>query len=971
MSFKKLLFTAVLAVVVSIASSAQVRIISSSVLFNQQVFKMDAHVVDSLTNENLSFVSAYLRHKSDTLITNFALSDADGKVELTEVTTGNYILTVEYLGYMKYEKEFYVRKDTDAGTIKLVPDVKALEASRVTAAGKEVEIKQDTIIFNASFFKTGSNDNLAALLKRMPGVEISKEGTVKVNGKQVDKITIEGKTFFMNDRTAALNNLPASIVDKIKVIDGDSDAAKLTGIKDIEKERVMDVELKEEYKTGFFGNAKIAAGTAISSSRNDEFLVTDKVPFNGSILASLYDDKDQLTITGSSSNVSDDSSNSVVIVSYGAGSMLSPASSLPMDGIHTSWNLGANLNTDRIKKVTSTLSATMNEDRVDYHNYSDRTSFQAGMANLQDKNDDFITGKTQRTTVSGDFKNLDGKRLSFTFTPSIVFSRGNRNSVSDGVSILGDDLYSTSTKNSVAEDQSFSASGNINASLKGKNNAKRRLTFGLGYGVSDGKGTAIDSRMVDFKSGQSQSQDIFYDNKNSTNSLNLNLGFVEPLTNDMTLQVMATSAVDNSENDKAATDANGNVDKTFSSYTKTRYVNNMVRIMAQYSKTMNTISVGASADITENVLESTSLGVKTVTGENDWIINLSPYLTVMRYSKDMRDYMMVNLMGGTSSPGASSTNPALKIASPTRLSVGNLYLRPYQYQNILLMYNGHVKTTNFGFSIIGNAYENNVTNATWYDSNTIMYSVPVNLKKPSANVSSTIDMSGPVTKKGTLRYTLMFDTNNSTSTSYQATGILPGIDMESFSYKDFMKAFWGNESGDAFYSGKSGFKQSKTTQASYGVNASLTLNLDSFVMSANAGFRNRGIRYSLDPSSNLSTYNGDYSIYMKYFAKHDFEFSTDASYYTFRGYRGSFNDPYCQWNASVLKNVKALTFGISVRDILNQARTKESSWSDNYSEYSFTNTIGRCVLFSVKFNFGKMNAAKSSAAQMASLRMVL
>ena len=168
---------------VSLALKAQSVTVITMDMLQSRSYELKAQVVDSLTNENLSFVSAYLKHTSDTLITNFALSDTEGNVTLTEVTTGDYMLTVEYLGYHKYQKNIYVRKDTDAGVIRLQPDMRLLEAATVSAAGKEVEFKQDTIIFNATMFKTGSNDNLAALLKRMPGIEISNDGDVKVNGK--------------------------------------------------------------------------------------------------------------------------------------------------------------------------------------------------------------------------------------------------------------------------------------------------------------------------------------------------------------------------------------------------------------------------------------------------------------------------------------------------------------------------------------------------------------------------------------------------------------------------------------------------------------------------------------------------------------------------------------------------------------------------------------------------------------------
>lgn len=140
------------------------------------------------------------------------------------------------------------------------PDDKVLKAASVSAVGTPMEMKGDTLIYNASSFRVMSNDNLADLLKKMPGVEVGEDGTVKVNGKEVSKITVGGRTFFLGDNKATLDNLPAKIVDKVKVIDKESESAEFTGIKG-EKEKVMDVELKEEYKSGWFGNAKLSGGT--------------------------------------------------------------------------------------------------------------------------------------------------------------------------------------------------------------------------------------------------------------------------------------------------------------------------------------------------------------------------------------------------------------------------------------------------------------------------------------------------------------------------------------------------------------------------------------------------------------------------------------------------------------------------------------------------------------------------------------
>lgn len=99
-------------------------------------------------------------------------------------------------------------------SVALEDDLEMLKGASVTAMGDLVMVKGDTLTYNATSFHTGSNDNLGDLLKKMPGIEVN-NGRVSVNGDPVSRITVEGKTFFFNDQSKALENLPAFIVNNI------------------------------------------------------------------------------------------------------------------------------------------------------------------------------------------------------------------------------------------------------------------------------------------------------------------------------------------------------------------------------------------------------------------------------------------------------------------------------------------------------------------------------------------------------------------------------------------------------------------------------------------------------------------------------------------------------------------------------------------------------------------------------------
>ena len=262
-------------------------------LFEKNQGSVLVKVLEQGSDKPVPYASAYLTAKNDTLITNFTLTDTTGVARITKVTRGTYVLTVEMLGYKSYNKEHYFsfsweRDSVDLGTVYLSEDAELLDAAHVTAIGNPIEVKQDTIIFNAASFRVGENSMLEDLLKRMPGMEVSKDGTVKYNGETIQKITVGGKTFFFDDPKMALKNLPAKVVDKVKVIDKVSDSEQFTGVA-TDREKVMDLEFKQEFKEGWFGNISAGLGTTLAGDRKEE-MVDDRgllYNTNGMVFATL------------------------------------------------------------------------------------------------------------------------------------------------------------------------------------------------------------------------------------------------------------------------------------------------------------------------------------------------------------------------------------------------------------------------------------------------------------------------------------------------------------------------------------------------------------------------------------------------------------------------------------------------------------------------------------------------------------
>ena len=131
----------------------------------------------------------------------------------------------------------------------------------VQAEAPPITLKEDTVEYNAGSFKTQPNANVEELLKKLPGVKVEKDGTVKAQGEKVNRVFVDGKEFFGNDPKLATRNLPADAIDKVQVYDRQSDQSQLTGFDDGNSEKTINLKLKKDKKKGLFGKAMAGAGT--------------------------------------------------------------------------------------------------------------------------------------------------------------------------------------------------------------------------------------------------------------------------------------------------------------------------------------------------------------------------------------------------------------------------------------------------------------------------------------------------------------------------------------------------------------------------------------------------------------------------------------------------------------------------------------------------------------------------------------
>lgn len=234
---------------------------------------VSGRVVEAFTHEVVPNVSISLLSAADsTVIVTYKPVGGDtlllnrfGLFQLPVKEKGKYLIRTSCIGfkttYTPFEVKYKREGDVDVGRIEMKREMQQLKEVTVTGTKIKMVMRGDTVVYNADAFNLAEGSMLDALIRQLPGAELNKDGEIKVNGKKIDNLLVDGRDFFEGDPKAALENLPAYTVNKIKVFDR---KGKLTEMMDRDmndKSYVMDVRLKKQYATSTFGNVEGGVGT--------------------------------------------------------------------------------------------------------------------------------------------------------------------------------------------------------------------------------------------------------------------------------------------------------------------------------------------------------------------------------------------------------------------------------------------------------------------------------------------------------------------------------------------------------------------------------------------------------------------------------------------------------------------------------------------------------------------------------------
>ena len=942
-----------------------------SLAFAQSSGTLTLVLADSSNGDAVGFATVSLTKQGASKAYKYVLSDANGKAVIEKVASGKYTVKAELMGYKPLTQQIEMKGNKDLGTLKMDPDRQVLDAASVSATGNPIVIKKDTIEYNASSFKTTDNDMLEDLLKKLPGVEVSEDGTVTANGQTISKITIDGKTFFLDDPQLASKNIPAKIIDKVKVVDKKSEQAEFTGIDDGNNETVLDLSIQKGMMNGLFGNVMAGAGHDVRKAAAGSTLSTGDGDwrYQGAGFLGRFTDKNQLSVIVNGNNTNNrgfnDLAGSMMQGMRGGGGGMGRGSRGwgQGNGITTSWMAGLNGNVDLFDdKMELGGNYLYNNNETYVEENSIKKTY------LDDYN--LIYNNNGSSTTSSDghrfgvrLEHKFSENTSILFQPQVSFGKGDFLEFSDFETLTERNGNTSRTNegftNSTGSNSNWKTNGFFLFRQKlGK--AGRTLSFNIRYNFSGNETNGFNQSLTStFDEFDIQSDSIInqrYVQNQSTNSLTGRLTYTEPLGKGFFIEANYEASYNKTTSTKNTFDS-GNVDvftkdsylynptgelrnDLYSSEIINRYVNQSIGGNFVYQKDKLRAQVGVSANPTDTHNETS--GYDTY---DSHVLNWAPQ-AMLWYDIDDNTNVRGFYFGRSQQPSVSQLMKVPDNTNPLSVSFGNMYLLPYFNHDIRTEFRHTNKETYMSINagIDGGIVEDPIVNAQWYGTNGVQYSIPVN-GKDSYNGSLRVMLNTPIAKSNFSIFN-MFRASYSKSSSY----IGSSVDMSSY-YDSENNVLDEEKFLEDFES--LGFTLNNLQTVGLTERIRFTYRNDLVELTAGARTRMSKSWYTVANQSTNMTWSNMASASMNWTLPGGFGIVAEGNYNWYNGYTTE-QDPQLILNAKITKLLfkEKFTLALNAYDILDQAQNLSISDSSNYHTETLNNTLGRYIIVSLTYRFG-------------------
>lgn len=928
--------------------------------FSQNV-KISGTLIDRDTKDGVMLATVQML-KSDSTYVKGVLSDDKGNFSIDVSDAGNYILKFTSVGYTTMFKNVKVsgKKDVALGNIVFGADAIMLKEATVVGQAARVTVKEDTFIYNASAYRTPEGSVVEELVKRIPGAQVSDDGTVTINGQEVKKVLVDGKEFMTGDTKTALKNLPTSIIDKIKTYNEKSDLAKVTGIDDGEEQTVLDFGIKKGMNKGVFGNADVSVGT---HSRYSERL-----------MGALFKDKSRVMLMGNANNVNDRGFS-------GGGGRFGGG----RQGLNSSKMLGTNFNLEPSDKFKLDGSVRWNHSNGNVRTEQSSENFVSTVGSFSNSlSQSFSSSDSWNARMRLEWKPDTMTNIMFRPNFSYTINDGKSSSMSasynddpylyvsdplsaEAIAQLAADSLMVNTRSGSSISYSDSKSVGAMLQLNRKLNSKgRNATVRADVSYSDGDSKSLSISNVHLyqvmnASGNDSTYQTNRFNTTPTKTLNYDLQFTysEPIFRAMFLQFSYKFTYKYNKSDRSTYDfsnlgesffdgvvndyrgwnnyfsllgqpLDSYLDDALSRYSEYKNYIHDIQVMLRVIREKYNLNAGIMVQPQKTRFVQRYQGVNTDTVRT--VVNVTPTFD-FRYRFSKLSNLRINYRGTTSQPSMSDLLDIVDDSDPLNITMGNPGLKPSFTNTFRLFYNNYIQEhqralmAHVNYSNTRNSISNKVT----YDELT-----GGRTTRPE-NINGNWNVSGA----------FMFNT------AIDSAGL--------WTVNTFTNVRYNNYVGYLSLDNNSDSRKNTTKTAQIGEQLTASFRNSWLEVSLDGSLDYTHTRNLLQSQSNLDTWQFSYGGYVNVYLPWGTSLSSDIHQNSRRGYNdSSMNTNELVWNLQLSQSFlkgNALTVSLQFYDILrNQsnfsrvinAMQRSDTQYNSINSYAMLHAVYRINIFGGK-----------------------
>lgn len=974
-----------------------------SLVATAQKVTVSGVVMDGSLNEPMTGASVVLLQPKDSAQSAGISTDLEGRFKLPAVKAGNYIMRISYMGFQTYYRNIVLPKNNKSinlGTITLQENSKIMKEAEVTARVAQVEMKADTFVFNADAYRMPEGSMLEELVKKLPGAEIDDEGNIKINGKSVSKIMVDGKEYFQNDTKMALKNLPSKLIKKLKSYDKKSDYSRITGIDDGEEETVLDLSVKKGMKDGWVGNFDAAYGTE------------DR--YSGKANVNRFMDNSYLSVIGSRNNVNDFGGR------WGGGG--NGITTSTMGGVTFAWENGKPEYTAGLLKLGGNVRYSSRDSESETRNNSEM--FLPTGASQFSNSKNLGTNWSQSVNANFQVEWFPDSMTNILFRPNFSHSDGNsfsnnrsvtfnQNPFDAGLTDPVEDYKEMKDENGIRVNgnerlnSGDNYSNNVNASLQVNRRLGvpgRNITLNVDGAYSESDNKSYSRSMVRYYQRTSDDLNADYQNTMSP-SKNYNIqgrfSYTEPILKGTVLQLsyqaqyrfqdtnrdmLIYDKLEEALKDKDLADVTAadlyygtykgmsfesyGIDLTQlvrdtenSQYATYREFNQSVNLMFRHnSKLENGQEFNFNAGVnwqpqrTDMEYEKRGRYIDTTRHIQNWAPRLN-----FRWKISNTSQLRVRYNGRMSQPSMTNLIEVMDNSNPLYISTGNAGLKSSWNDNFNVDYNNYITEKQMGWyaGFRGDKTRRSISNATIYDTESgVNYSRPMNIDG-AWSLRTWMGFNTALDKEKHFNLNWSQSINHANNVGYISSKLDVGAQQFLYPMVD-MNGLFG------YMSENNLLEKANTKSTDLGENLRINYRNDLLEVGVNGGMNYQHARNDMLKSGNRDTwffnYGGNVVINMPW----DMQFSSDISQQSRRGYDdASMNTNELIWNAQLSQNFlkqKNATVSVQWYDILRNRSSISRSLSATSRSDTWTNAIHSYVMVHVIYRFNLLGDKEARAA---------